>query len=272
MKSAREAGHRLTEKLKKHCAGERGDEHSPDCDEATAVIESRDREHAGEVHTLRVQFAAEQEARKMTTRCWENAEAEVERLRAELAEVKADRDSLFTASLATVTDDRDVARSQLASERETALAILECAKDWERRFNKAEAALAASVRREDVVRWLRWVNDSRRYPQAMEAGRIADGSWLRDLTTMDGRPAGSLWTTVPDPSATVAKVDLSVTADEVRAAVERSKDRVAAFNQENRSESAVCVKCAGTKTDRQGRACRYCSWKFARPNKETDNG
>lgn len=69
---------------------------------------------------------------------------------------------------------------------------------------------------------------------------------------------GSLWTT-PAPTGPIEgpKVDESVTADDIRAAVAKAVPRAAAFS----GRTTSCVKCLGTRIDRQGRECRYCSWK-----------
>lgn len=133
---------------------------------ANAAIDARDREHAEEVEHLRAELAAAKDSRaRAERRLAEFGQEEhddlVGKLRAELAEAKQQH-------------------------------------EWDN----------ASVRGEDVVRWLRsraehWLRDAnlcrddntRRHREWVAsavfafAGQIENGSWLRDLATMDGRPA-----------------------------------------------------------------------------------
>lgn len=204
------------------------------------VAEARAREHAEEVERLRAELAAAKDSRaRAERRLAEFGQEEhddlVGKLRAELAEASDLLDKALAAnlealrgrneaqaSLATVTADRDAARSDLAEARvdlaehenriadimQDAAKAAKLAVENAQRAEKAEAALAASVRREDVVRWLRsraehWLRDAnlcrddntRRHREWVAsavfafAGQIENGSWLRDLATMDGRPA-----------------------------------------------------------------------------------
>ncbi len=67
--------------------------------------------------------------------------------------------------------------------------------------------------------------------------RGGDYVWLGSRRTVAEDAPGSLWTTPANPGATSIKVDPSVTADDIRAAVDGVKDRAATFSGAKATQS-----------------------------------